>query len=111
VPVLRLNVNAKVINALVPDLPFVGRREFVKVHGSEEVIADSDTLALPIGSIDTPQAVLLQTDKEVTVTLGAITLEPGGIIVVYGGTPATVPPEVENNSGDTASVRYVVFGE
>ncbi len=104
-------MNAKVIDALVPDLPFVGRREFVKMHGSEETVADSDTLSLPIGSIATPQAVIVQADKEVTVNLGAITLAPGGIIAIYSGTPATVPPTVDNASGETATVRYVVFGE
>lgn len=104
-------MNAKVIDALVPDLPFVGRREFVKVHGSEETVADGATLSLPIGSITTPQAVIVQSDKAVTVTLGAITLEPGGVIAIYSGTPATVPPTVDNNSGETAAIRYAVFGE
>jgi hypothetical protein len=105
-------VNAKLIDALVPDLPFVGRREFVKVHGFEDTQADGTTdVAIATANIDTPQALVIQADKAVTVKLGAITLEPGGIIVVYGGTPATNPPTVSNASGETATIRGVVLGE
>lgn len=111
-PALRLSVNAKVINALVPDLPFVGRREFVEVQGFEVTQADGvANEPVPTASIDTPQALILQSDTAITVDLGAVALEAGGIIVIYGGTPSTNPPTVTNDSGDTAAIRGVVFGE
>ena len=111
-PALRLTVNAKVIDALVPDLPFQGRREFVEIQGFEYTQADGTSdVAIPSSSIATPQALVIQADKAITVDLGEVELEAGGIIVIYSGTPSTNPPTVSNDSGDTAAIRGVVFGE
>lgn len=111
-PALRLTVNAKVIDALVPDIPFTGRREFVEVQGFEYTQASGGgAAAIPTSAIGTIQALVLQADKAVTVALGNITLQPGGIVVIYNGTPATNPPTVNNASGSTAAIRGVAFGE
>lgn len=110
--VLRLNLNAAVVNALVPDFPFVARREYVEVQGFEyEQATGGGAVVIPTGNIAALSALLLQADKAVTVALGNITLSPGGLILVFDGTPATSPPTVTNASGSTAKIRGVGFGQ
>lgn len=109
-PSLRLRVNAEMPNALVPDIPFVGRREFGEIVGFEVNIGGGGTDALPVDRISAIEALIVQTDKEVTVDLGEILLQPGGLIVVYNGSPAVSPPTVANAGETTAKVRGAAFG-
>ena len=109
--IFRLTANAEVINALVPNFPFVGRREYVEVQGFEyEQATGGGAVAIPTSQIGTISALLLQPDKQVTVALGNIVLSPGGLILIFDGTPATNPPTVTNASGSTAKIRGVAFG-
>lgn len=110
-PSLRLQVDAQMIDALVPDIPFAARQEFVQVRGFEyPQDTGGGAIAIPTSTVTTIQALLLQTDKEVTVALGNITLQPGGLIVIFNAVPATSPPTVTNASGSTAKIRGAVFG-
>jgi len=97
---------ARVFDALVPDLPLVGRREFDEMQAFD--VEFDDTTAIPTQQIEEIQALVLQVDAEAVVTMGTITLAPGGFIVVYNGTPATSPPTV--NPTTSAVVRGVAFG-
>jgi hypothetical protein len=111
VAILTLKVNAEVVNALVPNFPFVGRREYAEIMGFEYAQATGGgAVAIPTASIASLQALLLQADQEVTVALGNIVLSPGGLILVFDGIPATNPPTVTNASGSTTLVRGVGFG-
>ena len=98
-------------DALVPDLPLSIRREFAEIAGFEkEQASGGGAEAIPTSHIGTPQVLIVQADKAVTVALGNITLSAGGFIIVVDGAPATNPPTVTNASGSTAKVRGVVLG-
>jgi len=110
-PSLRLRVDADVTDEFIPDFPFNARREFVETQGFDyQQPSDNTATAIPTSKITTMQAMILQSDKLVTVAMGNITMNPGGLIVLYNCTPATNPPTVNNNSGSTAKVRGVAFG-
>lgn len=111
-PALNLTVNAKLVDALVPDVPFSGRREYVEGNGFEYTQATGGGPAvLPVPNLSSINALIIQTDKQVTVAMGSIVLNPGGIIVVFDGTPATTPPTIDNASGSTARIRGVALGQ
>ncbi len=110
-PIVRLSVETDLSDSLVPDLPLSIRREFAEVAGFENAQASGGgAQAIPTSHIATPKVLVVQCDKTVTVVLGAITLSPGGFIVIVDGAPATNPPTVDNASGSTAKVRGVVLG-
>lgn len=97
-------------DSLMPDLPFSARREFAEIQGfGFQLASGGGAQALPTALLAT-QALVLQSDRQVTVKLGDIVLNPGGIIVVYNGTVATDPPTVTNASGLTANIRGVALG-
>jgi hypothetical protein len=106
----RIRATLDIEESIVPPLGLSLRREFAEVDAFEVQIADAATDPLPSAHITTPRAVIVQTDVEVTVTLGAITLQPGGYIIIADGTPATNPPTVNNASGGTATIRGAVLG-
>jgi hypothetical protein len=111
VAILTLKVYADIVNALVPNFPFVGRREYAEIIGFEYAQSTGGgAVAIPTASIAAMQALFLQADQEITVALGNIVLSPGGLILVFDGAPATNPPTVTNASGATALVRGVGFG-
>jgi hypothetical protein len=107
VPGLRLSIMARVLDALVPDLPFVGRREFAEMQAFE--VEFSEETPIPTQQIEEHQAMVLQVDVASVVDMGTIALGPGGIIVVYNGVPTVSPPTVAPDEG-TVTVRGVVFG-
>ena len=110
-PVLHLKIDPEVVDEPVPNLPFAVRREFVTMQSFDvQRATGGGAVALPTTGITTLQALVLQSDKAVTVAMGNISLEAGGMIVVYGGTPATSPPTVTNASGSTATVRGIALG-
>lgn len=110
--VLRLAVNAEVVNVSIPEFPFVVRRDYGEAAGFEYDQADgSGPVAIPTSQIGTLKTLALTVDKAVTVSLGDIVLEPGGLVLIYGGVPATSPPTVDNASGDTAKIRGVALGD
>lgn len=110
--ILRVTTNAEVVNALVPNFPFVGRREFTEIIGFEyQQVTGGGAVAIPTSNIATLQALILQTDKAVTIAMGNIVLSPGGLILVFDGTPATSPPTVTNASGSTALIRGIGCGQ
>lgn len=104
---------------LVPDLPFVRRREFDQLCAVAYTQASGGGyVAAPITNVTTIEALILSVDQPVTVRLAGQTdagtqVSAGGILVFF---PTSIDNsggdgvKVNNASGSTVHVRGVALG-
>lgn len=113
-PVLRLHVDADIKNLIMSALPYTRRLEFAQAVAFDYTQADGASfVAVPFAPITTIQALVLRSDKDVTVRLNGqtdagIPLNAGGILIVYDS--AMTGATVRNQSGDTASIDGAALG-
>lgn len=112
--ILRLHVDADVKNLIMSAIPYTRRVEFAQALAFDyEQANGASFVTVPVSPITTIQALILRSDKDVTVRLNGqsdagIPLKAGGILIVYDCemTAATV----QNQSGDTAHLDGAVLG-
>lgn len=116
---LQLRLNAEMADQLLPDLPYVRRREYDEVRAfAFDQATGGGYQAAPITGLATIQLLILVPDKAITVrvngqTDAGVPVGAGGLYVVGETTidnSSDDAVQIDNSSGSTVTVRGVAFG-
>jgi hypothetical protein len=115
VAAFRLHVDADLVGLVTAAVPYGRRVEFAQAFAVDyDQASGVSFVAVPAStSLTTLAGVILRSNKTVTVRISGqsdqgITLNPGGILIVFDGTMTGVT--VQNNSGATAHIDGAVLG-
>lgn len=106
-PVLKAVIVLEVDGVAVPGFPYSRRITLDEGQGFDFIKADGVASALPVDQIAAVLKVLtVRADQVVTIALGKITLNPGGILLVVDADLGTgAQATVANASGANAQVK------
>jgi hypothetical protein len=116
---LNLRLSAEMLDQLVPDLPYVRRREYDEVRAfSFDQATGGGYQSAPLTGLTTIQALILIPDKAVTVrvagqaTAGAA-IDAGGLYMLVGSSidnSGGTGVQIDNSSGTTVNIRGLALG-
>lgn len=119
---IRVTVSVEVDGAPAPGFPYVRRINGVDLESfnyAKQVDGTDVFERVPIEQLNPASVVALITDREVTVRLASqtdqgVVLEPGGLVLVVGGSVAAFAPlplaSVNNVSGAAARIKGIAAG-
>jgi len=86
VPTLELTVLLTQDGVLLPDYPVIRRLVVDEAFPSDLTLAAGGTVVLPLGGMAVRAALVVRSlDQPVTAALGTVTLNAGGLVIVFDG--------------------------
>jgi hypothetical protein len=116
-PTLRITVSIDVDDVPIATSPIIRRISPAESQPMTAIRATSASfVALPTGEMTTNiQALILQADQTVAIGVNnsatnPITLNPGGVMILFDCNLTGGSPLLQNNSGQSATVRTLIAG-
>lgn len=116
---LSLRLTAEMFDQLLPNLPYVRRREYDEVRAFQfDQATGGGYVNAPLTGLTTIQALILIPDQAVTIRVGGQTdggapIEAGGLYQLNGTTldnSGGGAVQIDNSSGLTVNVRGIALG-